>query len=183
MHAHAHAGAPPRAPEPPDADHLAAALGLLVPARAAPDGGCAWEALRGAVVDLVELTAATHVLGIHARLSAGVGIAGLPGSRRRAREAAAAVVVRHGTVLRACGAAPAEWRPQALRTAAGVTARGTADLGVRAGARPVEALPRLVAEQLALALAHQGGRPADAVPPVARGLGFALGLFVLVGPG
>ncbi|WP_022930480.1 hypothetical protein [Patulibacter americanus] len=169
-----------RAPAPPDAVHLTSALGELLPlvARArAPDDGPAdpWPALRDSVVDLVELTAATHVLGIHARLSVGVGLGGLPGSRVRARTAAAAVVVRHATVLRAAGADPDDWRPEALLAAADATGRGAAR-----GARPLEALPRLVAERVAAALAHQGGRPRDAVPDVARGLGYALGLFVLV---
>jgi hypothetical protein len=172
-----------RAPAPPCAVRITAALGELVPlappARAPDDGAaCPWGALRACVVDLVELTAATHVLGIHARLSAGVGLTGLPGSRARARTAATAVVVRHATALRAAGAGADDWRPEALLAAADATARGA-----HHGARPLEALPRLVAERLAAALAYQGGPPRDAVPDVARGLGYALGLFVLVGGG
>jgi hypothetical protein len=175
--------APLRTPAPPSAVLISSALGVLVPRRpGAPepedDPPSPWSALRASVVDLVELTAATHVLGIHARLSAGVGLAGLPGSRARARAAAAAVVVRQATVLRAAAADPEDWRPEALLAAADAAARGA-----QRGARPLEALPRLVAERVAAALAHQGGSPLDAVPDVARGLGYALGLFVLVDGG
>jgi hypothetical protein len=176
--------APPRrGPAPPGAVHLTSALGELVPlvplAREPDDGAaCPWGTLRASVVDLVELTAATHVLGIHARLAAGVGLAGLPGSRSRVRAATTALVVRHAAVLRAAGVGPDDWRPEALLAAADAVARGA-----HHGARPLEALPRLVAERVAAALAHQGGAPRDAVPDVARGLGYALGLFVLVGGG
>lgn len=172
-----------RVPAVPSAADITAALGALVPllpvAPEAEDApGCPWWTLRAAVVDLVELTAATHVLGIHARLSVDVGLAGLPGSRGRARAAAAAVVVRHAAVLRAAGADPDAWHPDAVLAAADAIARGA-----HRSARPLEALPRLVAERIAAALAHQGGPPHRAVPDVARGLGYALGLFVLVDAG
>lgn len=169
-----------RVPAAPSAALITAALGALVSVvpEAEDVPGCPWQTLRAAVVDLVELTAATHVLGIHARLSIDVGLGGLSGSRGRARAAAAAVVVRHAAVLRAAGADLDAWRPDAVLAAADATARGA-----HRSARPLEALPRLVAERLAAALAHQGGPPHRAVPDVARGLGYALGLFVLVDAG
>jgi hypothetical protein len=168
---------PPGPAPPPDGVRIAWALGRLVPpghaGDADPDGP--WPGLREAVVELVELTAATQVLGIHARLSAGVGIGGLPGSRERAGDAAAAFVGRTAAVLRAAGARPADWRPTALRAAGQAVAAGSL-----AGGRRVERLPRLVAQEIAGALAHQGRAAEDVVPQVACSLGYALGLFVLV---